>query len=41
MLSVQVTLATASILGATILGLRILQQGERNRAEQGLLPEIG
>ena len=41
MLSVQVTLATASILGATILGLRILQQGERNRAEQGLLPEVG
>jgi len=40
MLSVQVTLATASILGATILGMRILQQGERNRAQQGLLPAL-
>jgi hypothetical protein len=39
MLSVQVTLATASILGATILGMRILRQGERTVAEQGLLPE--
>lgn len=41
MLSVQVTLATASILGATILGMRILREGERRRAEQGLLPEAG
>lgn len=41
MLSVQVTLATASILGATILGSRILRQGERRRAEQGLLPDAG
>ena len=41
MLSVQVTLATVSILGATILALRMLQQGERNRVEQGLLPPIG
>jgi hypothetical protein len=39
MLSVQLTLATASLLGATILGLRMLQQGERRRAEQGLLPD--
>jgi len=39
-LSVQVSLATASILGATILGLRMLQQGERSRGEQGLLPDL-
>lgn len=38
MLSVQVTLATVSVLGATILGLRMLRQGERRRTDQGLLP---
>jgi hypothetical protein len=38
LLSVQVSLATVSVLGATILALRMLQQGERSRAEQGLLP---
>lgn len=37
-LSVQVSLATASLLGAAILGSRMLRQGERRRAEQGLLP---
>ena len=38
LLSVQVSLATASMLGATILGSRMLREGEQRRAEQGLLP---
>lgn len=38
LLSIQVSAATASILGATILGLRMLARGEERRAEQGLIP---
>jgi len=38
LLSVQLSAATASILGATILGLRMLARGEERRAEQGLIP---
>lgn len=41
LLSVQLSLATASVLGATILGLRMLSRGEQRRAEQGLIPEAG
>jgi hypothetical protein len=36
--SVQVSLGTAVLLGATILGLRILRRGERMVEEQGLIP---
>jgi len=38
LLSVQLSAATASILGATILGLRMFRRGEERREEQGLLP---
>ena len=38
LLSVQVSLATASLLGAAILGSRMLREGEQRRAAQGLLP---
>lgn len=37
-LSVQVSLATASILGATILGMRLLQRGEQQGEQSGLIP---
>jgi len=37
-LSVQVSSAVASALGATILGMRMLQRGERRGEEQGLIP---
>ncbi|HET6830577.1 MAG TPA: hypothetical protein VFH44_04420 [Solirubrobacterales bacterium] len=37
-LSVQVTLAAVSFLGAAILGLRMLQQGETRVSEQGRMP---
>lgn len=37
-LSVQVSFATASILAATILGMRLLQRGERRSEEAGLIP---
>jgi hypothetical protein len=38
LLSVQVSLATTAILGATILGLRMLRRGERRVERQGLIP---
>lgn len=37
-LSIQVSFATASILGATILGMRLLQRGERRGEQAGLIP---
>ncbi len=37
-LSVQVSLVTATLLGATILALRMLRRGERRTEEQGLIP---
>ena len=37
-LSVQVSLGVSALLGATILGLRMLRRGERRSAEQGLIP---
>lgn len=39
LLSVQVSLAAVSILGATILGIRMLRQGDERRTDQGLIPE--
>lgn len=41
LLSVQISLGAAGILGATILGLRILQRGEQRAEEQDLIPESG
>lgn len=38
-LSVQASLGVASVLGATILGMRMLQRGERRTEEQGLIPD--
>jgi hypothetical protein len=37
-LSVQVSLGASAILGATILGLRMLRRGERRVEEAGLIP---
>jgi len=37
-LSVQVSLATAALLAATILGMRVLQRGERRGEQAGLIP---
>jgi hypothetical protein len=37
-LSVQVSLGAAAILGATILGLRMLRRGERRGEEAGVIP---
>lgn len=37
-LSIQVTAATASLLGATILGMRLLQRGEQRGERAGLIP---
>lgn len=37
-LSVQVSLGASALLGATILGLRMLRRGEKRSAEQGLIP---
>jgi hypothetical protein len=37
-LSVQISLGVVGILGATILGLRILRRGEQRVEEQGLIP---
>jgi len=37
-ISIQVSLATASILAATILGMRLLQRGEQRSEEAGLIP---
>lgn len=39
LLSVQVSLAAVSILGATFLGIRMLQKGDERRIDQGLIPE--
>ena len=39
-LSVQVSLATASVLGAAVIGARMLRGGEERRIDQGLLPEV-
>lgn len=36
--SIQVSFATASVLGATILGMRLLRRGEERVEEAGLLP---
>ena len=41
MLSVQVSFATASILGATILGLRMLRRGEERGERAGPDPDPG
>ena len=38
LLSVQFSLGTAAILGAAILGLRILHRGEERGEQQGLIP---
>jgi hypothetical protein len=38
LLSVQISLATAAVLGATILAMRILGRGERHQAEAGEIP---
>jgi hypothetical protein len=40
LLSVQVSLGTAAVLGATILGLRILRHGEQRGEQQGLIPTV-
>ena len=40
-LSVQISCAVASALGATILGMRMLQRGEQRGEEQGLIPNAG
>jgi hypothetical protein len=39
-LSVQVSLGLVAVLSATLLGLRMFRRGERNSAEQGLIPSI-
>jgi hypothetical protein len=38
LLSVQISLATAAVLGATILAMRILGRGERHQVEAGEIP---
>ncbi len=38
-LSIQVSFGVASVLGATILGMRLLQRGERRSEERGLIPD--
>ncbi|MCC2662141.1 MAG: hypothetical protein K0R41_126 [Geminicoccaceae bacterium] len=38
LLSVQVSLGAAALLGATIIALRILRRGERRSAARGLIP---
>ena len=38
LLSVQVSLGTSALLGATILGLRILHRGEEATEQQGIIP---
>ncbi len=38
LLSVQLSLGLAALLGATILGLRMLRRGERQSLERGLIP---
>ena len=39
LLSVQVSLGMSAILGATILGLRMLRRGERGAEQAGLIPD--
>ena len=39
-LSVQISLGLAAVLSATLLGLRMFRRGERQSAEQGLIPSI-
>ncbi len=39
MVSVQLSLGAAAVLGATILALRILRRGERSSEEAGLIPD--
>jgi hypothetical protein len=41
LLSVQLSLGIAALLGGTILGLRMLRRGERERERAGLIPEPG
>jgi hypothetical protein len=40
LLSVQVSLGIAALLGATIIGLRMIRRGERRSAARGLIPEL-
>jgi hypothetical protein len=39
LLSVQASLGTAALLGATIIAMRIIRRGERRSAARGLIPE--
>ncbi len=39
-LSIQVSAATASVLAATILGMRLLRRGERRGEDAGLIPPV-
>jgi hypothetical protein len=41
LLSVQVSLGVAAVLGATILGLRMLDRGERRAEQRDLIPKTG
>jgi hypothetical protein len=41
LLSVQLSLGAAAVLGATILALRIIRRGERRSADRGLIPAPG
>jgi hypothetical protein len=38
LLSVQISLALSAILGSAILGMRMLQRGERHQVERGAIP---
>jgi hypothetical protein len=40
LLSVQVTLGVAAVLGGTILALRMIKRGEEQSIEQGLIPHL-
>ncbi len=40
-LSIQASLGMASVLGATILGMRMMQRGERRGEQRGLIPDAG
>lgn len=40
LLSVQLSLAMAGVLGATIIGLRMLRRGERVSEDAGLIPDV-
>ena len=39
LLSVQLSLGLVAVLGATILGLRMLRRGERESEQAGLIPD--